>query len=106
MTTQADASIIEDANVIDEKPATAGQMPQNIWMHGLTVIIVLALSNLALTLMCAAGVIQFFWMLFKKERNPQIVEFGAGVANWLTTATSFVTGKSEDKPFPWGPWKA
>ncbi len=106
MNTQVDASMIEEAVVIDEKPAAARPMPQNIWMHGLTVVIILALSHLALTLMGAAGVIQFFWMLIKKERNAQIVEFGNGIGNWLSVAAAFVTGKSEDKPFPWGNWKA
>ena len=106
MNNQADDSNIDEAVVIDEKPATAGNMPQNIWMHGLTVIVILALSHLALTLMGASAVIQFFWMLIMKERNAQIVEFGNGIANWLSVAAGFVTGKSEDKPFPWGQWKA
>ncbi len=106
MNAQADDSNIDEAVVIDETSATAGAMPQNIWLHGLTVIVILALSHLALTLMGASAVIQFFWMLLKKERNTQIVEFGNGVAHWLSVAAAFVTGKSDDKPFPWGPWKA
>ena len=106
MNTQADASMIEEAVVIDEKPATSGSMPQNIWMHGLTVLVILALSHLALTVMGASAVIQFVWMLIKKERNAKVAEFGTGIAHWLSVAAAFVTGKSDEKPFPWGDWKA
>jgi Domain of unknown function (DUF4389) len=88
----------------NESPVTAKPLPQNIWMHGLTMLILLALTHLALALLGACGVIQFFWMLVSKERNEQIVTFGKGLANWLNMAAGFVTGKSEDKPFPWTQW--
>lgn len=81
-------------------------MPKNIWMHGLTVVILVVLSNLAMTLTAASAVVQFFWMLIAKERNEQILRFGDGLAHWLGKAVGFVTGKSEDKPFPWTDWKA
>lgn len=88
----------------NEIPVTARPLPQNIWVHGLITLVLLALTHLALMLLGACGVIQFFWMLFAKERNEHIVAFGKGLANWLNLSAGFVTGKSEDKPFPWTQW--
>jgi hypothetical protein len=90
----------------NEPVAVAKPLPQNIWMHGLTVVILLALTHLALALLAACGVIQFFWMVISKERNEQIIEFGNGLSDWLGKTAGFVTGRSEDKPFPWAQWKA
>lgn len=93
-----------DIEVENDSSVAAKPMPKNIWMHGLTVLVLMVLANLALTVLAMCAVVQFFWMLIAKERNDQIVEFGKGIANWLGTAAGFVTGKSEDKPFPWTQW--
>lgn len=106
MSMQSDSPTIDEAVVIDNKPADSRPIPQNIWMHGLTVLVIMVLAHLALTVMGAAAVIQFVWMLVKKERNQQVADFGTGIANWLSQAAAFVTGKADGKPFPWGEWKA
>lgn len=93
-----------DIEIESNASVTAKPMPQNIWMHGLTVLVLMILANLALTVLAVCAVVQFFWMLIAKERNAQIVGFGEGLAKWLGTAAGFVTGKSEDKPFPWTQW--
>jgi Domain of unknown function (DUF4389) len=92
---------IENESSFASKP-----MPKNIWMHGLTVAVLLALTHIALMLMGACGVMQFFWMLISKERNDQIIAFGNGLGDWLSKTAGFMTGKSEDKPFPWAQWKS
>lgn len=106
MNIDADATIIENTVKSAEEPVAIKPMPQNIWMHGLTVVILLILSNLAMTLTAASGIVQFFWMLIAKERNEQIQRFGDGLAHWLGKAVAFVTANSEVKPFPWTDWKA
>lgn len=106
MNIDADPAMIENADSLKDETVALRPMPKNIWMHGLTVIILLALSNLAMTLTMASGLVQFFWMLITKERNLQIERFGDGLAHWLGKAVGFVTGKSDDKPFPWSDWKA
>jgi flagellar basal body-associated protein FliL len=74
------------------------------WMRGLHMLVVLLLVNLAGTVQAVVALIQFFWMLFKEEKNAEIARFGRGLGRWFAQATAFVTGSSEDKPFPYQSW--
>ncbi|HIP22296.1 MAG TPA: DUF4389 domain-containing protein [Rhodobacteraceae bacterium] len=74
------------------------------WMRGLHTLIILFLFNLAGTVQAVVALIQFFWMLFKEEKNKEIARFGRGLGRWFTQASAFVTGGSEDKPFPYKGW--
>ena len=80
-------------------------LPQNVWLHGVLMLILLLLLNIALTVVWMCAVFQFLWMLFAKTRNIQIAEFGAQVGNWMAIAAGFVSGSSDQKPFPWTAWR-
>lgn len=51
-----------DIEIESNASVTAKPMPQNIWMHGLTVLVLMILANLALTVLAVCAVVQFFWM--------------------------------------------
>ncbi len=74
------------------------------WMRGLHMLVVLLLINLAGTVLAVVALIQFFWMLFNEKKNAEIARFGRGLARWLSQATGFLTGGSEEKPFPYQGW--
>jgi len=74
------------------------------WMRGLHMLVVLLLVNLAGTVQAVVALIQFFWMLFNEEKNAEIARFGRGLGRWFAHATAFLTGNSEDKPFPYKSW--
>lgn len=80
-------------------------LPQNFWMHALVMLILLLLLHLALTALWICAVFQFLWMLFVRERNIHIAGFGAQIANWMAIAAGFVSGSSDQKPFPWTAWR-
>jgi hypothetical protein len=61
------------------------------------------LFGVAQSILGIAAVVQFLWLLFRNERNPQIADFGEGLARWMRDAARFLTGASEDKPFPFRP---
>lgn len=83
----------------------AHPLPQNVWRHALLMLIVLLLLHLALTVLWICALFQFLWMLFARERNIRIAEFGAQVANWMAISANFVSGSSDQKPFPWTEWR-
>jgi hypothetical protein len=85
--------------------AVASDLPKNIWMHGLLMLVMLVLLRVATTLLTLCAVIQFLWMLIGKSRNEGIKSFGEGLAHWLEVASLFLAGKSDVKPFPWSAWK-
>ena len=74
------------------------------WMRGLHTLIILLLVNLAGTVQAVIAVIQFFWMLFNNDKNKEIVRFGRGLGRWFAQASTFVSGGSEEKPFPYQSW--
>jgi len=78
--------------------------PENLWLHGLIMLILVLLVNLAQTVLGISAILQFLWMLFAKERNAGIARFGRGIAHWLAVTARFLTGESDERPFPWTSW--
>jgi hypothetical protein len=79
-------------------------LPQNFWLHSLVMLILVILINLAQTVLGICALLQFLWMLFARERNIHIAKFGEQVGNWLAISARFVSGASDQKPFPWTAW--
>ncbi len=78
-----------------------GTYPSGIWMRALHMIIFLILFGFAETILFLLTIVQFFWMLFSKKRNPSIAQFGNQISNWLRSVARFQSGASDQKPFPW-----
>ena len=89
---------------IADAPSPALRVPQNVLLHGILMLVLLLLMNLAQYLLVIFALLQFLWMAIAKERNPHIAEFGVQIANWVATSARFVTGASDQKPFPWTAW--
>ena len=82
------------------------EAPKSVWMRGLFMIIFAVFFNVAQTLLGVMALVQFFWLLFTKEKNQAIADFGESLGVWLARVTEFQTGKTDQKPFPWAPWGA
>lgn len=80
-------------------------LPQNLLLHALVVVVLLILVNLAQTVLWICALFQFCWMVFGRNRNGLIAEFGSQVGNWLAITARFVSGASDEKPFPWAHWR-
>ncbi len=90
-----------------EDPDPAPQEPlanKGIWGRGLTMLLILILFGLAQSILAAAALIQFLWMLLTSKKNQPLAEFGEGLGLWLAKAARFEAGTSDDKPFPWSTW--
>ncbi len=79
--------------------------PSSIWMRGLYMVIFAAFFGLAETLLLVIAVVQFFWLLFRKEKNAALADFGVSLGKWLARVAGFQSGATDDKPFPWGKWE-
>ena len=80
-------------------------LPQNLWLHGFVMLILWILLSLFQTVLGIFGLLQFLWMLFARERNLYIAKFGAQLANWIAISARFLSGSSDEKPFPWTEWR-
>ncbi|MGJ8585948.1 MAG: DUF4389 domain-containing protein [Marinosulfonomonas sp.] len=75
-----------------------------IWMRGLWMLILAFLFSFASTVLGIVAIIQFLWMLFAKEKNELLSDFGKDMGRWLSDVALFQSGASDEKPFPWKKW--
>lgn len=87
-----------------ETDISLGDEVPSIWMRGLVMIAMAIFFAIAETLLFAMAVVQFFWVLFAKEKNVAISDFGASLSDWISQVVKFQTFATEDRPFPWGDW--
>ncbi len=88
-----------------DEPIKTYEPAGNIWLRGLFMVIFAVFFGLAETVLFILALVQFLWMLFAKERNEGIADFGASVGKWLGHVAEFQTGATDEKPFPWGKWE-
>lgn len=93
-----------DPKTLEEPGEFERAQEPNIWMRGLFMILFAILFGVGEFVLSVGAVLQFFWMLIRKERNPHIVRFGEDLSDWLARVARFQTGATEDKPFPFAPW--
>lgn len=77
---------------------------ENIWLRGLWMLLFAALFALAETILWVVALVQFLWMLFSKEKNELLLDFGRDLGKWMQDVARFQSGASEVKPFPWKRW--
>lgn len=80
------------------------EAPPGIWMRGLWMLILAVMFGIAETVLAIGALVQFLWMLFSREKNQLLVEFGRDLGRWMSDVAAFQTGVTEDKPFPWKRW--
>ncbi len=78
--------------------------PKNVWMRGLWMLALAALFGVGAFLLTVGAVVQFLWLLFAREKNPHIADFGKDLSAWLAAVALFEAGTVEHKPFPFAPW--
>ena len=72
--------------------------------RGLFMLIVIFCFGIAQGLLYAMALVQFLWILLAQERNRFLADFGRSLGLWLAEAAWFLSGDTEEKPFPWRAW--
>lgn len=92
-----------------QEPSSGGAKfdpPKGIWMRGLMMLILALMFALAEMILGVIAVVQFLWMLFTKEKNPLLRDFGVDLGEWMAAVARFQAGATDKKPFPWDKWGA
>jgi hypothetical protein len=87
-----------------ERDRAAQPDATGIWMRGLIMLVIMFAVGLAQSVLFAVAVVQFLWMLIARERNGFLVNFGRSLGLWLAEAAWFLSGDTDEKPFPWKSW--
>lgn len=94
-----------DQSAPHEHDSMRDELPENLWMRGLYMLILALFFAIAETLLVAVALVQFFWMVFAGEKNAALADFGKQIGNWLARVAEFQSGATEEKPFPWARWE-
>jgi uncharacterized protein DUF4389 len=97
-------TVLEEPGREETSEIDWGDDDNNVWMRGLWMLVLAFLFGIGEFVLLVAAVLQFLWLLFGKERNKPIADFGADLSDWLARIARFQTGTTEDKPFPFTKW--
>ncbi|HHS94622.1 MAG TPA: DUF4389 domain-containing protein [Rhodobacterales bacterium] len=81
-----------------------GDDTRAVWMRGLWMLVFALLFEVARTILAISALLQFLWLLFAKQKNRPIADFGEDLGDWMARVTLFQTGASEARPFPFARW--
>jgi uncharacterized protein DUF4389 len=76
----------------------------NVWLRGLWMLVLALLFGIGEFVLGVAAILQFLWLLFGKEKNQPIADFGKDLSDWLAKVALFQTGATDAKPFPFSKW--
>jgi len=82
-----------------DKPTT-----RDVWVRGLFMLLFMFGFGFGVWVLNFVAIVQFIWLLFARERNQLLAHFGSTLSAWLAEVGRFLTGATEDKPFPWTLW--
>ena len=88
----------------EEQAKLARPQSREVWMRGLVMLVIAFCLGIGQSLLFALALVQFVWMAIKGERNMFIADFGRSLGLWQAECAWFLSGDSEDRPFPWRPW--
>lgn len=74
------------------------------WVRVLFVILFALIYSVAEIVIVAVVVVQFGFALISGERNQKLLDFSAGLSEFIFQILRYVTFNSEDKPFPFAEW--
>ena len=88
---------------IDSHIATAPAKSE-VWKRGIITLAFMFAFGVAQSILYLTAVAQFLWLLFAKEPNKLLVEFGQALAVWLAHTAKFLCCATDEKHFPWTAW--
>jgi hypothetical protein len=94
---------METTNSHIEEPVPAAAKSE-VWKRGLIMLVFMFAFGVGQSILYLTTVAQFFWLLFAKESNKLLVEFGKSLALWLAHTAKFLCCATDEKPFPWLAW--
>jgi hypothetical protein len=72
--------------------------------RGAIMLLFIFLFGVAQSVLYAMAVLQFLWLLIGGARNEFLASFGRSLGLWLAETAWFLSGDTEEIPFPWRPW--
>ena len=101
---EVEPTVLEEPQADAEAAAPGWDKDDNVWLRGLWMLLFALFYRVGELVLGVSTVIQFFWLLFAKEKNAHIAGFGEDLADWLARTARFMTAATEARPFPFAKW--
>lgn len=76
----------------------------NIWMKGLYLMLFGFIFSISEMVIFAIVVVQFLFIVFKNEKNQNLLKFSNDLNQYIFSVLQFLTFNSQFKPFPFSEW--
>lgn len=77
---------------------------KTIWLRGLFMLLFMIAFGVGEVVLTLIAIVQFLWLLIKREPNSFLVDFAASLSRWFSETILFICCASDEKPFPWKEW--
>jgi hypothetical protein len=91
---------------MENKPADGTPTTRDVWLRGLFMLLFMIAFAIGQSILNLIAIVQFLWLMFAREHNQLLANFGNSLATWLAEVGRFLACAADDRPFPWKPWPA
>ena len=77
-------------------------VPKQTLIRGGQMLILGIMIEITTWIIYLLALLQFGWCLIAQHQNKAVAALGATLSEWIQQASAFLTGASQNKPFPWG----
>lgn len=78
----------------------------DVWTRGLFILVYGVIFYFLFFLIWLVVIFQFIMKLITTELNEQLLDFCDSLNQYVLQILSYITFKSEERPFPFSPWPA
>jgi hypothetical protein len=76
----------------------------DVWTRGLFILVFGVIFYFIFTLIWLVVIFQFLMKLITTDLNEQLLDFSDSLNKYVSQILSYITFKSEERPFPFSPW--
>jgi len=77
---------------------------RDVWKRGLFMLLFTIGFGIGHMVLNALAIVQFLWLLFTREPNRRLADFGSSLSKWFGEVAQFLSCAVDEKPFPWRDW--
>lgn len=83
-----------------KRPLEENVKSRSTWLRLFFMVVIALLYGVSRIVVGAVVLIQFFWVLFTAETNPNLLRFGQQLATYTYQIVRYLTFNTEERPFP------
>lgn len=88
----------------DSEEVKANVKNVDTWVRGLFILIYVVIAHVVFWIIWLVVIFQFLMKVITGHVNPNVRDFSGSLTRYAFQILSYVTFRSEEQPWPFGPW--